>query len=174
MEWAVGVDEDFWFPISDKKQLDFLIYNKRFYDQGLNQLKKITNLFDLRKLKYIIMSYGEYTQAEYRAALQACKAIIYLGETESQGLSLFEAWSSNVPTLVRDCPTWECDGHSYGASAAPYLTDECGMFFDPEEFQVALDIFLQALPAYRPRDFIMKNFTLEKSARKYIDIFFNL
>jgi len=83
VEWVVGVDESFWFPINDEKRLDFLIFNKSFDKIASYQLVTITSLLDSTNLKYKILNYGEFAQEEYRAALQACRAMIYLGQTES-------------------------------------------------------------------------------------------
>lgn len=174
VEWAVGVDERFWCPGKTSVHCDFLIFNKISDDESAHHQADITNVLVSKNLTYHVLAYGEFNQLDYRSALQNARAVIYLGATESQGISLFEAWSCNVPTLVRDCQVWKYQGQQYQASAAPYLTDECGMFFRKDDFPDALGSFLHVLPTYEPRNFITRNFTLERSAQNYLDIFHKL
>lgn len=170
-EWAVGVDEAFWSPVASNPEYDFLILNKIIGEEYAQHLKTITHLLAAKNLKYRILNYGEFTQSEYRVALQAARAMIYIGATESQGVSLFEAWSCNVPTLVRACDIWEYNRFRFPASAAPYLTDACGLMFALDNFQTTLHDFLENAHRFTPREYILANFTLEHSAKKYLAIF---
>jgi len=45
------------------------------------------------------------------------------------------------------------------------------MFFEEDNLQDALNIFLQSIRTFAPREYIVQNFTLERSAEKYLDIF---
>ncbi len=172
VEWAVGVDEIYWAPTMAKKQLDCLIYNKQTNNGNFNILKRITGFLDSRKISYKVLNYNELSHPIYLEFLQNSCAMIYLGQTESQGISLFEAWSCGVPTLVHNHNLWVYKGQQFNASAAPYLSDRSGMSFDNEgDFQDVFDEFFEKLQVFEPREYILENFTLEKAAQKYLDIF---
>lgn len=171
VEWVTGVDTAYWSPANFDEHFDFLIFNKIYGHDDARQIKKHIATLQSANFTYRVLEYGKFSQAEFRRILQASRALIYCGKAESQGISLFEAWACNVPTLVQKCDSWHYQGSEFNASAAPYLTDACGMFFDPIDFHSALDTFREMLPAYEPRNYILQKFTLESSAQNYLDMF---
>jgi hypothetical protein len=79
------------------------------------------------QIKYF--HYGMYKKGRYFQALKNSRFAIWLGGTESQGLALLEAWSFDLPTLVRRKNTWtDHDGEIFSAEAAPYLNRLRGMY----------------------------------------------
>ena len=98
--------------------------------------------------------------------------MIYLSESESQGLALQEAWIRNVPTLVWDGGYWQCGKYKWqGSSSAPYLTKDCGMFFKgKEDFINKFETFLKNLPNFQPREYSLENFTDETATKNYLKI----
>jgi len=172
LEWAVGVDEVYWNPGTSSNAFDFLIFNKTSnIEEQFYQIDDIVNVLDRMNLTYYILDYGQFTQNEYKQALQTSQAMIYIGAAESQGISLFEAWSCNVPTLVRECNVHQYQEFQFHVSSAPYLTDMCGMFYEDKDFKSSLDIFLQRILAFKPREFVLRNFTLERTAESFLRIF---
>jgi len=172
LEWAVGVDEVYWNPGTSSNAFDFLIFNKTSnIEEQFYQIDDIVNVLDRMNLTYYILDYGQFTQNEYKEALQTSQAMIYIGAAESQGICLFEAWSCNVPTLVRECNVHQYQDFQFHVSSAPYLTDMCGMFYEDKDFKSSLDIFLQRILTFKPREYVLRNFTLERAAERYLRIF---
>ena len=56
---------------------------------------------------------------------------------------------------------------SWPATSVPYFDDKCGIVADEME---KFDQFINMLDTYQPRDYIVKNHTLEISAKNYIKI----
>lgn len=171
VEWAVGVDTDYWSAQGFEKTLDFLIYNKSS-SCDVDELNYVTTTLDQLNLKYSILEYGKFNPCMYRYLLRMSRAMIYLGRTESQGIGLFEAWSSNVATLVRSCDKFVFENSQYKASAAPYMTNLCGLFFSgTADFLEKLNVFLCLESTFTPRNYVLENYTLERSAQQYLDIY---
>lgn len=174
-EWPVGVDEDYWCPDPNSagKIVDFLIYDK--IGQAQNRLLVPAVLQELaqRGLTFETLSYGDYDLAHYRYLLRTSRAMIYLTESESQGIALFEAWACDIPTLVWDRQLLEWKGYCMtGASSAPYLGPDCGLSFrDLTGLPGRLDKFEASLSAFRPREFILRRFTLAQAAQAYVRLY---
>jgi hypothetical protein len=133
-----------------------------------------------------ILTYGDFKQQDYFAALRRTDFVVYLQEFESQGIALQETWAHDVPTLVWNKGRYETvTGHAIlGNVAAPYLTDETGMLFgnsesveeSTEDFRRVLPEFLARLgPEDRPGIFSPRTYCLEHlsdkaSAKTYLDI----
>lgn len=140
---------------------------------------KIIQVLDEKRIRYAVFEYGTFKQADYFAALESIAGIgnrgfmIYLQESESQGIALQEAWIRNVPTLVWNKGSYtSTTGISVtGNVAAPFLTDEAGMLFsDAKHFESALDSFIHRVSAgdYRPGEYCRKNLTDKASAEAYL------
>ena len=174
--WAAGVDAEYWRPtqISRSTQKDkCLIYVKRACDLDIDSITSLC-----RKLGYkpIIITYGKYSRRHFRRALNQARFMIYLGESESQGLALFEAWAMGVPTFVRALQTFapflkenHRFLHDFNHVSAPYLNDNCGIIWTS---LAALDDAISNLndSVYKPREWILLNGTDKISARKYIKL----
>ncbi|MBF05405.1 hypothetical protein CL644_01725 [bacterium] len=78
-----------------------------------------------------VFTYGTYSHSEYLRALSDAPYLIYLAQSESQGLSLQEAWAHNVPTFVNKSTKWTHKDYTFEATQinTPYLTDELGGIF---------------------------------------------
>jgi hypothetical protein len=180
-EWAVGVDTNFWKPNNETLPESFnghwLVYDKSHSGIDSQILVGVIKEITRRGHTHEILNYGDYSQVEYREALRRSGAMAFLSPSESQGIAQFEAWACNVPTLVWDRRRWEYKGQEFEGhtvSSAPYLTAECGeRFFDISGLESSMDSFLERYAEYSPRVFILQNFTLEKSAQKYVDLIFS-
>ena len=184
LTWPVGIDTDQWelVPI-DGKDIDILLYDKiRWeHDPYENELiAPIKSCLEQRGLKIEVIRYGSYREEEFHSLLGRSKAMVFLCEHETQGIAYQQALSCGVPSLA-----WERGGFwqdpSYfphkvkfaPVSSVPYWDDRCGIKFkDITEFPTKLQEFLDKLARkqFAPRDYILENLTLEKCARRYVEI----
>jgi hypothetical protein len=165
--WPAGVEIP---PVSDKPKIGCLIYKKRV-DEKLF-LAIIKRLKD-RNIGYKILNYGRYKREDYFELLDKSEFMIYFSESESQGLALIEAWMRDVPILARNRGFWEWKNYRWEAEniSAPYLTNDCGIFFkDEEDFSGRLSFFLEKLKSgqFQPRQYALKNFSDEIAAKNYL------
>jgi glycosyltransferase involved in cell wall biosynthesis len=181
--WPAGIDTEKWSPKSpDDKKYDFLIYNKIMWDKPAteNNLKRpILQKLDKMGLTYLEIVYGQYSEEEYLKSLQLCRAMVFLCEHESQGFALCEALSMNVPVFAWDQGFWldpnrfKWNDPEVPATSVPYFDKHCGMSFkNLEEFENSINIFWQNVmnKSYKPREYVMENLTLKKSAERMMEI----
>jgi glycosyltransferase involved in cell wall biosynthesis len=150
-----------------KKDIDFLVYNKI----GDNLLfSSILEYLSVNQYNFKVLVYGKFEQKTYFSLLERSKYLIYLSESESQGLAMFEAWARDVPILA-----WErgfCQVGKYfqtGLTTTAYLTPETGMRFkDFVNFKAVFAEFVQT--KFTPKAYAVANFSDQVCARKYLDI----
>ena len=185
--WPAGIDTDRWAPITSvpghETEVEILIYDKTprggaAFDTDLVQ--PIREYLRANKHSYTEIRYGQYSTEEYRAKLRRAKAMIFLSAHESQGLAYQECLSCNVPVIAWDQGFWlDTARHKYGrsnvpATSVPFFDERCGSRFrDFGGFAAEFDPFLErALSgAFRPREFILENLTIEKSTRRMLEIY---
>ncbi len=105
VSWPVGIDTDEWRPIETDKKYDVLLYDKVRWEHDRFDRELITPIRDClkeHKLSVCEMRYGSYEEQDFRAALQNCRAMIFLCEHETQGIAYQQALSSGVPILAWD------------------------------------------------------------------------
>jgi glycosyltransferase involved in cell wall biosynthesis len=182
--WPVGIDTDKWSPPHENhKSVDFLIYDKVRWKRDRMEKELIQPIRDelkKRKLSFEELVYGSYSEEDFSAMLQRCRAMIFLCTHESQGLAYQECLSCDVPILAWD-QGWCLDPEAvkWGqpeipATSVPYFDGRCGIKFrQSSEFSERLDEFLgkQEESLFRPRDYILENLTLEKCADNYLRLF---
>lgn len=182
--WAVGIDTDHWQPLTGtSKTTDFLIYDKiRWnYDKYETELlTPIRNKLTKSGLSFEELRYGMYEPADYKAALERCRAMIFLCEHESQGIAYQECLASGVPIIAWDqgqCldPNRFKWGTPYiPATSVPYWDERCGVKFkDICEFPSRFEEFVdkQTSNYFSPRDYILEKLTLEKCAGDYLELY---
>lgn len=163
---STGVDEKYWKPakIRGNKILIYLKGHLSNVDQdSINEVKQHFND------RCVTIQYGKYSQAEYRKMLQGAKIAIFFAGTESQGLAILEAWSCNVPTLIRipianssSLPNESTYGQSF-LDYAPYLNQETGAFFTNKTELLALLYSLENSELkFNPRLWAIENFGMKK------------
>ena len=157
--WSVGIDTEKFSPNKDVKY-DCLIY---FKNRDNHELENIIHMLEEKKLTYRVLQYGKYEEKELIDACNSCRFAILHTNTESQGIAYMEILSMNVPCFVYDTPMWQDFGKQFPATSVPYFDDSCGSKTDFESF-------LNNLDNYTPREYIIENHTLEKSAEKYVQI----
>jgi hypothetical protein len=164
--WAAGVE----LPKKEQveKEYDFLVLNKT--QSNMDLCDSITAYLKEQKFKIHVMFYGDFKQEQYFNALKYTKYLIYLSESESQGLSMFEAWARDVPSLVWDRGFMQYEKYQWqGNTASPYLSGEVGMSFKNfEYFKLILSNFLNR--KFLPLNWVKNNATNEIAAKKYLEI----
>ncbi|HVU25338.1 MAG TPA: glycosyltransferase [Opitutus sp.] len=181
--WPVGIDTDAWQPASTAaRTLDFLLYNKiRWNHAAMDRdlVEPVRAQLRAAGLTFEEIRYGAYRPEDYAAALRRCRAMLFICEHESQGLAYQEALAAGVPVLAWDPGEWldprrfEWNTPHVPASSVPYFDARCGeRFAEVAGFPGALATFQDRLRKgrYAPRDYILENLTLERCARRYVDL----
>lgn len=168
-----GVDTDLFRPSNiDVKKEHVVVYFKR---RKPEELQYVENILRFYKIPYRVFSYGSYYESEYINYLKGAKYGIWLDAHESQGFALEEALSMNVPLLVWNVRTMSQEhGFSYPdvfATTIPYWDDSCGeVVYNLQDFLRVYAIFLNKLDSYRPREFVIKELSIEACERRFLDL----
>lgn len=181
--WPVGIDIHYWKAEETAARKDILVYVKFLWDKEKKNteiLQPILNLLDDHRVDYKLIVYGSYTIKEYKKILTNSIGMIFLCEHESQGLAYQEAMAMDVPIFAWDQGFWlDTNRFTWGekepvpASSVPYFDATCGeKFKDLEEFNSILPKFIESIQKgkYEPRNYILKNLSLEKSAERMLMI----
>ena len=180
--WPVGIDTTSWQPSPEKKNTDILIYNKIMWEypqRELDFLEPIRKSLHKRGLSFQELRYGSYNPEDYKKVLNQCRAMIFLCEHESQGIAYQECLSADVPIFAwnpgkcLDPNRFKWKDPEIRASSVPFWDRRCGLMFkDIHEFETQIDIFMDKLreSQFFPREYILENLTLEKCAKRYLDI----
>lgn len=181
--WAVGIDTDKWSDTAKKEpKFDFLIYDKvrwRHDEFEIDLINPIYQLLDKYSLSHQTIRYGSYEPQNLLEKLKHTKAVIFLCEHETQGQAYQQILATNTPILAWDRGGYWQDPYYYPTkvlyqpvSSVPYWDYRCGLKFNGiEDFETILMRFLDQRAQFEPRNFILENLTLEKSAQNYLDIF---
>ena len=163
LAWPAGVNESFWVSIGGMERKLVLVYCK--YGNNYNEyLEYILN----SGYQYKVITYGNYDQYEYKELLKYSCVCVCLTETsESQGIAWAEAWSMDVPTLVKSKKINTIKGRKFKCSSAPYLNKENGLFFDDyKDFTSQFDYIMKYKGKFNPRSWVIENMTDKVSAKK--------
>ncbi len=165
--WYAGVDTTFWKPSFIAKNTSrVLLYKKHVPDNFFLSCKKL-----LEEKGFIVepITYGSYTKQQYLEALQRNCLLVHFTESESQGISLAEAWSTDTPTLVWNPKRFTSGAIVYDkSSSAPYLTQYTGAFFTSTDELLALCLKQDTL--YTPRLWCTEHMSDGVSAKKLLSI----
>lgn len=166
--WAAGVDVP---DINAERNLKYcLVYQKNADNKLLDEVVKC--LKDRNLIPYVI-HYGRYRHSDFMNILAESKLMIYLSNSESQGIAPQEAWSVNVPTLVWNRGFWQYGNIIWKDEkiSAPYLSDKTGMFFkDINDFKEKISIFINQLPFFSPRKYVSDNLSNRIAAEKFLKL----
>lgn len=149
-----------------------LVYKKSCSEE---LFKSITETLQVNAIAFKILHYGHYLKEDYFNLLRNARFMIYLSESESQGLALQEAWMHNVPTLVWNREYMRSGKYEWrGKTSAPYLSEHSGLSFDNKSnFKFSFEKFLSNISNFHPRQYVLNHLTDRKSAEKFIKIIFN-
>ena len=160
-------------PLENIKRDKVFIYFKR---RKKEELFFLESFLKNKNVEYKIFDYvKKYKEADYLDFLQHSKYGIILDAHESQGFAIEEALSCNVPLLVWNVTSMaQEEGGRYQAIPAtsiPYWDNNCGeYFFKKNELIYKYNEFINKLNTYKPREFILNNLSLEKSAECFKNI----
>ena len=180
--WPVGIDTELWLPAEDKR-VDVLLYDKVRWEHDRYEdslIKPIRSHLQGRGHSVIELRYGFYRESAFRAALEQCRAMIFLCEHETQGIAYQQALSCGVPILAWDRGGYWQDPSYYPhkvtfdpVTSVPYWDERCGKTFkDAAAFSDTWCHFWEDVRSqrFRPRNYVLENLTLEKCARQYWSI----
>ena len=170
--WSVGIDTDLFSP-SQNKTIDFLVYYKR---RDLDDLNAVCNFLKTKNQTFKIVSYGNYSEEQFKQCMSECKYAFLIDRCESQGIAVQEMMSCNLPMLVWDVNRWDDRGEEYAckATSIPYFTEQCGVYFyDKASMNAAFDNFMQHINHFEPRKYIIDNFSLKQKANDLVRILYD-
>ena len=161
--WAAGVKLE--NKRKNKKIISCLIY----YKSGeLDLAYKIKDFLHNQNLVVYFVKYGKYNKNDYINLLQKSTFSIFISESESQGIAMFESWACDVPSFVWSNPKKVNILNkviSYH-STSPYLNRENGVFFnDFDDFVTVYYDNINNLNDFKARSFIQKMYTDEQSVK---------
>ena len=155
--WAAGVDEKIWSPLDMKEggaAHRALLYVK---GEGAEMSIQAAQIMKELGIETKMLRYGSYVPEDYKRLLKWCDFVVVMGGSETQGLSLTQAWSMNRPTLVYESESVIARGRD----AAPYITPQTGMkWHNVEELR-------EGLAALRN---VLENQTNEAAFRQFLSI----
>jgi hypothetical protein len=109
---------------------------------------------------------------------------IWIGRHESQGFAFQETLSCNTPIFVVDAKSLRDEvgsswgnflpGHKLQSTAASYFDDRCGMISEIHRWHTDFLEFMDNLPKYKPREFIVENLSPKACYKTWIDKLSNL
>jgi glycosyltransferase involved in cell wall biosynthesis len=180
--WFGGFDVSQWPDTANNaKDIDLIIYDKVRWERAHFErtlVAPVQEMLDRRGLRTVAVRRGAYDHAGYRALLSRARGMLFLCESETQGLAYQEAMACNVPILAWDPEQWldperlRWTSEPVRASSVPFFDSRCGeRFRDFEEFGAALDRFLSRLAAYQPRRYVEEELSLARSASLYLDAY---
>jgi hypothetical protein len=172
--WPASIDTDYWASAGHETKRQWLIYNKN-QDELAGELRNILRQFGV---DFTEIRYGRYSPIEYRNLLRTAFGLIWLSESESEGIALLEALSMNVPALVWDRGYWEYESRELKrkftapATSAPYFSESCGCrFTDVSRFQSTFETFRRKSQSYHPRQYILESsLDLESNKKRIITL----
>lgn len=169
MPFCVDIDRFCVIRPPDERTHVFVYYKNR----APNDIYFILSMLEKHGIRGKVFQYGKYNEYEYLAYLQQSRYGIWVDAHESQGFALEEALSCNVPLLVWNIKSMNQEyGSSYPdipASTIPYWDSRCGeVFYQSNEFESTLDLFLSKIDTYSPREYIVENLSPEICEKKLI------
>jgi len=168
--WGAGVDIHRYSPTNIPKTQDYFIY---FKSQNYNDLQTLHTYLFNNYFQYTgtVLIYYHYNPNMLVTMAQKSRFCIILDRTETQGLASLEIMACNCPLFVLDYTVFECKTFQvHGASSVPCFDNRCGLKSSIETLKTDFPIFLNNLQNYKPRDFVVEQYSYEASAHNLRDI----
>ena len=162
--WAVGIDTELFCP-SDKKEIDCFLY---FKNGSQENRQKVIDTLEKRRISFVEFKYGGYSETDFIKTVQKCRFCILITDTESQGIAYQEILSMGLPCYVINKPFWDYyPQFSCPSTSVPYFDTRCGFVCTDLSY---FENFLSVVNLFEPREYILDNLTLEKSASEYVKL----
>lgn len=160
--WSVGIDTDAFNVDRSNTGTRCLLYTKNRDGDA----PSVRAWLESRRVNYIEIKYGQYTEDQFKDALSRCRYAILLTHTESQGIAYMEILAAGLPCFVFNQREW--NGHR--ATSVPYFDERCGRVssYGPGRCDSEFIEFLSKLDEYRPREYVLENHTLKHGAQNYV------
>jgi hypothetical protein len=182
--FPIGIRTDIWKPKIDSDNKYVIVYDKVRWERDYYSAKlinpiiaKLNNQFG-KNVK--IVKYGNYKEHDFKNLVVNAKFMVFLCEHETQGFAYQQVLACNVPIIAWDReddwkdPDYYPNKVIYGpVQSVPFWSGECGeKFRNFNEFIDKFDNFYNnvSISKYAPRNFILKNLSLEGCAKKYIEL----
>ncbi len=169
--WPVGIDTKLFRPnistVNEKKHA--LLYIK---NRSTDEIETITQILGTR-VSFDVITYGKYSEVEFRDILSHTSFVVWYGGYESQGIGLQEIMSMNIPILVIE-PEFPITKFDTESTTAPYWDEKCGVRVKgvhEQELKNTVDTFLDRISLFHPREFVEQNLSLEKQARDFVNLY---
>jgi len=178
-KWPVGIDTYKFSPINGKSsnKISILVMYKDYLNKpALPYLDNILKSLYSHNITVHLRIYGYYSDVEYQHLLQGVSGCLWYGMSESQGIGLLEALSTNVPILAINMDTPVLWNNNSGlnsnlkTSTAPYFSRDCGLLLPYNDAIASIPFFLSSLSNYSPRQYILDNLSLERQATEFVKI----
>lgn len=161
-------------PIANTHRSRVMVYCKH---RNPALYKHVFDTLSSKNVKYDTVTYGSYTDANFKNALMDTKFVIWVGSHESQGFAFQETLAMNVPILVWDvrtmCDEIGSDGRpaysdaTLHATTCSYWSDECGIkFYDAAGFSGQFDEMASRYTEFKPREFVERELSLDAAFKK--------
>lgn len=170
--WPAGINENYWKPTTLKDPINnhhVLVYQKTNNNQLVQNVQNLLKKYNFQAINIV---YGSYNIEQYKQALEQSLFAIVIGNSESQGIALAEAWAMNVPTLVYNLRKYSASGKTFTINSfCPYLTDKTGI--DWRELD-ELEGWIKSMPLcineFSPRSWVLENMTDVVCTKKLLDL----
>jgi hypothetical protein len=166
--WPIGIYAP---DVDNNPNTDCLIYYKNRPPEHLEYIK---SMLSNRRMSYIQLAYGSYSQEDFKQALSSVRFCIIIDNTESQGIAIQEMMASNRPLFVWDQTVWNHMGDQYAvpASSVPYWSSECGeKVIEFSKLEITFDKFIDNLKNYSPKDYVNRELSPQKSIKILTDYY---
>jgi hypothetical protein len=184
--WPVGIDtREFADTTAMSKTTNALVYFKR---RNKTELSEVLEILKKTNQSYKIISYGSYTESEFKTALKNCQYAVILDGTESQGIAVQEIMSCNLPLFVFDqIYLGEIADtalkENLQVTSVPYWSESCGVKVSTDMFGKSknpylkisetlpvFQDFLKQLGDYKPRKYILDNLDLNQRTKQFLSL----
>lgn len=165
--WEAGVDTDRFKPHDPpQKTQDYFLY---FKSQNHEQLAAVTaylfhHYFGFRGT---ILTYYNYDADMLRHAAASSRFCIMIDNPETQGLAALEIMACDCPLFVLDATHFQGKALAMGGATSVTCWDptRCGKKSSRDKLETDFPTFLDALPTYKPRDFVVERHSYKAAGR---------